>query len=851
MADSVGLPGVFILGSDGVYEIYISPNASHIPAIPSTEQSPVSLYSPLEPQWARDADFYMSFIPERDPFDDPVLAALDPGLSTVEEFSPPGAPGRRMYRLCSRAIEDWLSLEKFLIQVERCLLSWGNLHLPLDFRAPRLPSTYQFDQPFATRKAARRAVSLARAAFLPWAALVNFHIVRLETVVPFGRQHPWFRGMPLDKFMKPSVVSLLRSSWVSKFYTPPRLGGFIDFTRSSPTWLSDFSLVLKVAGRCVPFWFYFGEDPTACLNDPVAGPLFASARSKLERILSREKEIRAEQAQLHQQSLPVEPAVPASYGWSKLPPPRSIPVVDPAAPAPKPSTRQLRGETLFGFLAREREHAERYIANELQRAREKRLQRQKEVLARPYPIRKGPAVFHWVKQRGYWMRELVWVKRYQALWKDTAECHRVYNSVRNEWDVSHLLCVPDGTTVDEAYEGWDMLTPDVVYDEEGFDSDDDYMAGGVVGLVDQHTGGAVRNRERSRSPLRSPSTSSRPTQEVTINLSTAAYALLADEDRNTSDADASLAVEDLLTVFAARYGFRAELPYETPDREEGEIPMDLKTALRAISHLSHSEDLFRPEVAAVRDFVESFIADGEAESPARLFSDLLPTNARHSSLLQEIPTVVRRMVDAGGDTSYVLQPQHEPQSGRHPWKLVVTSAITALEVVRRKWGPGKDDIVLELIQRGIPFSTLMPSTTAPLLANASAISVSNEWEGLGYRQPGYKPTVLDYALYERHRRIVLQRPGARSALMRGGIVWRLAYEEVDPDRVLLGQQDAEQRASRVLGGTVHDDSTLSEEELYVICGVYRVYAGALPSRPPRAGVSRLTKFLRFNPHVCI
>ena len=67
--------------------------------------------------------------------------------------------------------------------------------------------------------------------------------------------------------------------------------------------------------------------------------------------------------------------------------------------------------------------------------------------------------------------------------------------------------------------------------------------------------------------------------------------------------------------------------------------------------------------------------------------------------------------------------------------------------------------------------------------------------------------------------------------MRGGIVWRLAYEDVDPQRVLLGPSDSWRKQVQVLGDVAYEDDTLSEEELFVICGVYRIYAGKLTPTP--------------------
>ena len=94
---------------------------------------------------------------------------------------------------------------------------------------------------------------------------------------------------------------------------------------------------------------------------------------------------------------------------------------------------------MFAFMAREKVYVEERIAKETPAQRERRLTREAEEQAKPYPTRKGPAVYHWIKVREHWLRERVSTKCYRALWQDTKEIHRVYNSVRHEWDVSLLF----------------------------------------------------------------------------------------------------------------------------------------------------------------------------------------------------------------------------------------------------------------------------------------------------------------------------------------------------------------------------------------------------------------------------
>ena len=104
-------------------------------------------------------------------------------------------------------------------------------------------------------------------------------------------------------------------------------------------------------------------------------------------------------------------------------------------------------------------------------------------------------------------------------------------------------------------------------------------------------------------------------------------------------------------------------------------------------------------------------------------------------------------------------------------------------------------------------------------------------EYLGWREPSFEATSQDYCLYEHRALDVLSRPRGRAALLRGGIVWRLAMEILgeaaideavngpSSDTWLYGSELMESRGSSWLC----DD--LSSYEVDIICGVYKVYTG--------------------------
>jgi hypothetical protein len=98
--------------------------------------------------------------------------------------------------------------------------------------------------------------------------------------------------------------------------------------------------------------------------------------------------------------------------------------------------------------------------------------------------------------------------------------------------------------------------------------------------------------------------------------------------------------------------------------------------------------------------------------------------------------------------------------------------------------------------------------------------------------PGYKFTQDDYFAYEQERAALLRDPRiARAALLRGGIVWRLAVATLSFDDVLDGPTTAAtlRRQGVVLKTSDASvdlcDDGLSKLELDIICGLHHCLTG--------------------------
>ncbi|PFH50413.1 hypothetical protein AMATHDRAFT_145146 [Amanita thiersii Skay4041] len=105
----------------------------------------------------------------------------------------------------------------------------------------------------------------------------------------------------------------------------------------------------------------------------------------------------------------------------------------------------------------------------------------------------------------------------------------------------------------------------------------------------------------------------------------------------------------------------------------------------------------------------------------------------------------------------------------------------------------------------------------PLFSHPSRVA-------LGWHCHGYSPDRLDYIAYVTQRERLLKSARGRVALMKGGIVWRLALHVVDPSAVIQGPTDMQEYGTIVTQGNwSHVDDELTPSELNLICGVYHVY----------------------------
>jgi len=173
-----------------------------------------------------------------------------------------------------------------------------------------------------------------------------------------------------------------------------------------------------------------------------------------------------------------------------------------------------------------------------------------------------------------------------------------------------------------------------------------------------------------------------------------------------------------------------------------------------------------------------------------------------------------------------------PRSMACEWNLGVHSSTAALYVCRyvieNPQAHTFVTIARRLLERNIPFRTLLALPCSPRQK-----TIAEPYTPSSHREKTHQFTVADFEAAILRCQAVLSLPQGRAALLRGGIVARIAKEYLSVDGVLAGPS-LEVTAHRVgyLGSSgttdiLYCDDELTENEIAAICGTYTLYTGKL------------------------
>ncbi len=163
---------------------------------------------------------------------------------------------------------------------------------------------------------------------------------------------------------------------------------------------------------------------------------------------------------------------------------------------------------------------------------------------------------------------------------------------------------------------------------------------------------------------------------------------------------------------------------------------------------------------------------------------------------------------------------------RAPWYLALKHGADVAVVcqLEKKWT--EYDIVEFLLQTGIPFHTLISSSSVsrtPIIPRPSLVSP--------YRTKAHEFVIDDYCSYRARCNSILQHPRGRAALMHGGLMWRLAVTVVPWEDVFRGSSGWSLNPEEMIVvkdpvlqlELLDDQLTIAEQE--ALCGTYLCQTG--------------------------
>lgn len=836
--------------------IFSSVNSSRLPSVPNAnllwEDRPLPHHF-KQPCWADNRFPALAFVPVKPRFDKPPVHILRSthGGGFCVKTSDSG------WKVDPKLVQEWSRLERNLRLVARVLQKQlgTSVELPSDMRHFPSPEKYGLMECHLTEEAAQEAARVSRDAFLPlmaWCSfIISFYHWQLDPPSPGTllsspgkwERELWNAGLPSD------VIRDLKESEIADFSPDyQRAGVFVGH-------ICKFKHLLCHIQHCAPMWIYWGHRSTqyrnmGSLNHLRPTPDELSALDCIQTVPPQQSNDPS-----NIKYLPIAPSSscnitsaanprdhpPLTSSYVKVPshssgtdvssPPLapSVSIVN-HFPVPEFISGQIHGETWKEYFERMGEHIRDSLQKETPLQTQKRLSMERAHARQSVPGSKGPSVWHWEEdvETGFRMRRRVDHKAVDEFWRLYATTQRRYNSFTNEWDVCTEFDVE--AEVDDLDEGGTPQHAPV--NSSSVDASPVYLSNIVA---NQSTGLATAipitvphaDVARPSSPKRvdaqftTPSSEAdahQPPIEAVVQASLSAWKNIRAEtyDDNVG-ASALHDTSELPDLLFQRYGFLCpssdyDVTFDSPT-----CWTDVRKILGDVdSHVDHRLQI------PITHFLHAQLSENIAI--LHELCDLAPNSlsplVSHANPRFQVTTL--SLVDR----AYYFIGERE-NGNDNQWELMLEDAATVLECFRR------DDasilaIAKFLITTGRAFSTrVIQSKLSPSVEHCVKPTIIPSW--LHYRS---QPQPSDYAYYEELRTKFMARPHARAAFLAGGIIWRLALESAGSAssyRALDGPSDEVMQFGNSLQRP-HDnkiiwDDSLTEAEMDLMCGVYKVYTG--------------------------
>jgi hypothetical protein len=716
---------------------------------------------------------FMSLVPVHRPFYGPLFSRLSYDHRTIPIQRHPHG-----WSLKLEVMREWISLERNLRAIILAILEPERLTRL--FRLWAWPTQYGYELHYRRCSDARIIALRSRDAFVPLMAAGTFALMYMYRNEKIEQNYSW-RERVLQK-------TGIHHQWLADFevsavgdFLVPRVGGIIEMADCQYAELLPWLIQINM-----PLYLHWGitttrpTTTTDYLDQAGLVPDHTHIR-ELQSRASRPSNTDTEHSQSTISSTPADD--PTS---SSTPPHAPTPPRDPTPrifPPVERNSGQRPGEEWQAFFARRAQHNEIRAQNESSLDRDRRIRQEAHAATGQVPGKRGARVYFWDEVDGFLIRRAAGRANYDDYWERYGPNQRRYDSFRNEWD----LCAAFDPHDEPMFDNDDDDDPD---NDDYFDSANPPLLDAID--VPDHNEGVY--------------SSGADLQRI--------------YGRQESD-DQTLSSEDQIDDLAYhRFGFYCSWDVTT-NRED----LRWDTIAKILGH-GWVEGRVNPRQSA-KDSMSSFLSSLVrarllTDVPAHLY-DLRQTDAEiHRQ------TTIRVRSERFDNKAYYFIAPRTSEGANARMELVLPSAASVLEIMRRHWGPDLTLIMHQLLDRGIPFNTCIPDRPPP--TRILPLRPVSRYNGLGYRPPKYTPDKVDYAAYESIRDQFLTSARGRAAMLMGGIVARLAREVVTYENVSYGPSDDVVGNGLCLwdghqSSPAYWDDRLTEDEVNVICGVYKVDTG--------------------------
>ncbi|KAK7012289.1 hypothetical protein R3P38DRAFT_2790940 [Favolaschia claudopus] len=468
------------------------------------------------------------------------------------------------------------------------------------------------------------------------------------------------------------------------------------------------------------------------------------------------------------------------------------PVVDTTVSAASSSTwfavekysGQHAGEDMSAFFARRQAANAARLKTENAKQKASRLQKEAHAAKGDVPGNKGAKVFVWELVDGHRIRQAAGRRNYADYWEEYSPSQRIYDSFRDEWD----LCETFGES------------PKL---ESGYDDDDDEEDGLPPLLPDIGGEDFVRvGTHTSEADLARIHGTAQPPNESCAtpgSSSSSGYEVLPAE-----------------TQASLRFGYATGVAM--PSFSGVQLP-STSTVAKALGN----KDITLPQTSTLERLKLFFAQCKDASSLKMITADLIePSETGLLCSAMEVTAFSHQ-----GSPHYCIR--ESDQAGSRC--IVVSSAITILEIIRNRWDSDLESLSHQLLSRGIAFKFCILNPSLP------PCPVKRPAPHYDYRSKGYKPDQHDYAAYINARDRFLASSRGPLALRYGGVIARIA-------RSVLSLEDGAFHPTDEAvdcGVCYHDgrrgetywDGELTPDEIDLTCGVYHIATGQRDTNAPR------------------